>query len=192
MLSRRRRKLSFDHRGAALRAKRMIAGHTYCNELFKAFLGDSLMYSSALWLDSTGGMRGDLEIDGPAKADLGMAQIDKLHYLLRKARIEATKMGRVADTFTLSNEQKDFAEAKIVRLGLSEHIRIHLCDYRNLPVDFEKAFDTFVRIGMVEHVGYCFLPQYLKIIDWALNSNRAAAAVTMTTPPDSRFDTLQL
>ncbi|VDB98090.1 unnamed protein product [Peniophora sp. CBMAI 1063] len=186
-----------------------IAGYDCCNELFEAFLGDSMMYSSALWPDSTGGVRGDLEIDGPAEADLDTAQINKLHYLLRKARvrpgdrvlefgtgwgsmaIEAAKMGCVVDTLTLSIEQKHFAEAKIARLGLSERIRVHLCDYRNLPADFEKAFDAFVSVEMVEHVGYRFLPQYFKIIDWALKSDRAAAVVTATTQPDSRFDTLQ-
>ena len=40
-------------------------------------------------------------------------------------------------------------------------------------------------------MGYRFLPQYFKIIDWALKSDRAAAVVTATTQPDSRFDTLQ-
>jgi hypothetical protein len=46
-----------------------------------------MMYSSALWPDSTGGVRGDLEVEGPAEVDLDTAQLNKLHYLLRKARV---------------------------------------------------------------------------------------------------------
>jgi hypothetical protein len=53
----------------------------------QAFLGDTMMYSSALWPDSTGGVRGDLEAMGPAESDLDNAQLNKLHYLLRKARV---------------------------------------------------------------------------------------------------------
>ncbi|KAI0312761.1 CFS1-like protein [Amylostereum chailletii] len=185
-----------------------IAGYDCCNELFEAFLGETMMYSSALWPDSTGGVRGDLE-DGPSDSDLDVAQLNKLHYLLRKARvrpgdrvlefgtgwgamaIEAAKQGCTVDTLTLSVEQKKFAEAKIAKAGLQDKIRVHLCDYRNLPAEFEKAFDAFVSVEMVEHVGYRYLPQYFKIIDWALKSDRAAAVVTATTQPDSRFDTFQ-
>ncbi|KZV73844.1 hypothetical protein PENSPDRAFT_749873 [Peniophora sp. CONT] len=35
-----------------------IAGYNFCHELFEAFLGKSMMYSSALWPDSTGVVRG--------------------------------------------------------------------------------------------------------------------------------------
>ncbi|KAI0031300.1 CFS1-like protein [Vararia minispora EC-137] len=186
-----------------------IAGYDCCNELFEAFLGDTMMYSSALWPDSTGGVRGDLEALGPAESDLDNAQLSKLHYILRKARvrpgdrvlefgtgwgsmaIEAAKQGCMVDTLTLSKEQKAYAEARILKLGLQERIRIHLMDYRQLPPDFEKAFDAFVSVEMVEHVGYRYLPDYFKIIDWALKSDRAAAVVTATTQPDSRFTTFQ-
>ena len=45
-----------------------------------------MMYSSALWPDSTGGIRGDLE-EGASDSDLDVAQLNKLHYILRKARV---------------------------------------------------------------------------------------------------------
>ena len=59
-------------------------------------------------------------------------------------------MGCLVDTLTLSIEQKRWAEAKIARLGLQDSIRIHLLDYRKLPPEFEKAFDAFVSVEMVE------------------------------------------
>ena len=126
---------------------------------------------------------------------------------------QAAKQGCTVDTLTLSIEQKKYAEARIAKLGLQDKIRVHLCDYRNLPPEFEKAFDAFVSVEMVEvrsnsphrlrvfrnamlirflqHVGYRYLPQYFKIVDWALKSERGAAVVTATTQPDSRFDTFQ-
>lgn len=54
------------------------------------------------------------------------------------------------DTLTLSNEQKTLAEERIKRAGLEDRVRVHLLDYRNIPAEFEKAFDAFVSIEMIE------------------------------------------
>lgn len=54
------------------------------------------------------------------------------------------------DTITLSVEQKKLAEERIQEAGLQDHIRVHLMDYRELPAEFEKAFDAFVSIEMLE------------------------------------------
>ena len=32
-------------------------------------------------------------------------------------------------------------------------MRVHLMDYRDIPPEFEHAFDAFVSIEMLEHVG---------------------------------------
>jgi hypothetical protein len=63
------------------------------------------------------------------------------------------------DTLTLSKEQKKLAEERIRAAGLQERIRVHLMDYRQLPPDFEKAFDAFVSIEMIEVCsGYVEMP----------------------------------
>jgi len=54
------------------------------------------------------------------------------------------------DTLTLSVEQKTLAEERIKKAGLEDHIRVHLLDYREIPAEFEKAFDAFVSIEMIE------------------------------------------
>lgn len=54
------------------------------------------------------------------------------------------------DTLTLSREQKALADERIKAAGLEDKIRVHLMDYRDLPPHFEKAFDAFVSIEMVE------------------------------------------
>lgn len=51
---------------------------------------------------------------------------------------------------TLSIEQKTLAEERIKAAGLEGRIRVHLLDYREIPAEFEKAFDAFVSIEMIE------------------------------------------
>ena len=54
------------------------------------------------------------------------------------------------DTLTLSIEQKTLAEERIRAAGLEKRIRVHLLDYREIPAEFEKAFDAFVSVEMLE------------------------------------------
>jgi len=54
------------------------------------------------------------------------------------------------DTLTLSVQQKNLAEERIKKAGMEGRIRVHLLDYRELPPEFEKAFDAFVSIEMIE------------------------------------------
>ena len=46
-----------------------------------------MMYSCALWSDAEDGVRGDIEF-GPRPGDLEAAQLRKIHYVLRKARVK--------------------------------------------------------------------------------------------------------
>lgn len=64
-----------------------IASYDQSNELFKAFLSKEMMYSCALWDDSEGGVRGDLD-NGPTPGDLEAAQMRKIHHVLKQARIK--------------------------------------------------------------------------------------------------------
>ena len=59
-------------------------------------------------------------------------------------------MGCTVDTITLSIQQKMGAEKRIEAAGLKDKITVHLVDYRNLPPEFEHAFDAFVSVEMVE------------------------------------------
>lgn len=57
------------------------------------------------------------------------------------------------DTLTLSVEQKTLAEERVRERGLSGRVRVHLLDYRDVPAEWEHAFDAFVSVEMLEHVG---------------------------------------
>ncbi|KZV76688.1 CFS1-like protein [Peniophora sp. CONT] len=183
----------------------VITGYDTSNAFFQSFLSPDMTYSSALWPESAGGIRGDLTPRGSLESDLEAAQRHKVAHLLSKARlrpgdrllefgsgwgalaIAAGKMGCEVDTITLSVNQKALAEERIEKEGLTGRVRVHLCDYRNLPAEFEHAFDGFVSVEMVEAVGYKYLPQYFQILDWALKPDRAAAIITATTQPENRY-----
>ncbi|KAG9317067.1 Mycolic acid cyclopropane synthetase-domain-containing protein [Chiua virens] len=186
-----------------------IASYDQSNELFKAFLSTEMMYSCALWSDAEGGVRGDL-IDGPFPGDLEAAQRRKIHYVLTKAKVKpgdrilefgsgwggmaieaARTFGCEVDTLTLSQEQKALAEERIEAAGLSHRIRVHLMDYREIPAEFEKAFDAFISIEMLEHVGSKYYHTYFKLVDFALKSRNATAIVSASTFPESRYSTYQ-
>ncbi len=64
------------------------------------------------------------------------------------------------DTLTLSIEQKALAEERIREAGLQDLVRVHLMDYREIPSSFEKKFDAFISVEMLE-VSFCFC--YLKV-----------------------------
>ncbi|KAF7313409.1 Cyclopropane-fatty-acyl-phospholipid synthase [Mycena chlorophos] len=183
----------------------VIASYDQSNELFKAFLSKEMMYSCALWSDAEGGVRGDLE-SGPTPGDLEAAQLRKIHHVLTKARVKpghrilefgsgwgglaieaARTFGCEVDTLTLSIEQKKLAEERIKEAGLEDRIRVHLLDYREIPAEFEKAFDAFVSIEMLEHVGSKYYPLYFKLVDFALKSSRATIVVSASTFPESRY-----
>ncbi|KAL1680789.1 cyclopropane fatty acid synthase [Schizophyllum commune] len=187
----------------------VIASYDQSNELFKAFLSKEMMYSCALWGEEEGGVRGDV-ISGSTPGDLEAAQQRKVHFVLQKARVgpghrilefgsgwgalaitAAVDYGCEVDTLTLSIEQKRLAEERIREAGVEDKVRVHLLDYREIPLEFEKAFDAFISIEMVEHVGAKYYNMYFKLIDFALKSRNATAVISSSTFPECRFTTYQ-
>jgi len=91
----------------------------------------------------------------------------------------------------LSTEQKALADERVAEAGLSDRVRVHLLDYRNLPESWHHQFDAFVSCEMVEAVGLQDHPTYFKMIDWALRLDRGAAVITATAQPEFRYTELQ-
>ncbi|OBZ71975.1 Tuberculostearic acid methyltransferase UfaA1 [Grifola frondosa] len=187
----------------------VIASYDQSNELFKAFLSQEMMYSCALWGEEEGGILGDLE-EGPTTHDLEDAQIRKIHHVLRKARVKrghrilefGTGWGGLAieaartydceiDTLTLSKEQKTLAEERIKAAGLENRVHVHLLDYRDIPPEFEHAFDAFISIEMIEHVGAQHYNTYFKLVDFALKPRNATAVISSSTFPEPRYTSYQ-
>jgi cyclopropane fatty-acyl-phospholipid synthase-like methyltransferase len=54
-------------------------------------------------------------------------------------------------------EQKVLAEERA-----PEHKdRVHLLDYRSIPAEFEKAFDAFISIEMLEVTHSCYIYRFI-------------------------------
>ena len=139
--------------------------------------------------------------------DLHAAQMRKLRTVIKKANILpgmrlleiGSGWGSMAieactqypslmiDTLTLSTAQKELAEQRIANAGFSNRIRVHLCDYRNMPQSWKGQFDRVVSIEMIEAVGIEFLPKYFECLSWALNDH-GIAVIQAITIPEGRFD----
>src|SRR5262245_5389293 len=131
-------------------ARRNVARHyDLGNELYRLFLDDGLQYSCAYFLNDNETLeeaqRNKLRLIA-AKLDLkpGLRILDigsgwgGLAFHL--ASIEDLDVTGV----TLSAEQHTLANARAQQLGLSDRVRFHLSDYREVP----GRFDRIVSVGM--------------------------------------------
>lgn len=133
------------------------------NDFYRLWLDKSMTYSCGYFTSDTD--------------TLEQAQCNKVEYILRKLNlregctlldigcgwgelvITAAKKYKVkALGITLSREQMERARERIKEEGLEDHVRIAQMDYRQL----QKRFDRVVSVGMIEHVGKEYLPEYFK------------------------------
>ena len=68
----------------------------------------------------------------------------------------ARDFGAEVTGVTLSREQHAMANTRAREAGLSDKVRFELMDYR----DVTGTFDRIVSVGMFEHVGVGYYPQY--------------------------------
>lgn len=142
------------------------------NDFYRLFLDPEMQYSCGYFTDWNN--------------TLEQAQLDKLEMICRKLRLEpgerlldigcgwggllcyaAQHYGVKAHGVTLSQEQFDFAQAKVQRLGLQDRVTIELRDYATL----DGTYDKVSSIGMYEHVGIKNYPAYFGKL-WSLLRDR--------------------
>lgn len=147
-------------------ARRNIARHyDLSNELFAAFLDDSMTYSSALF-----------DRDG---LSLAAAQQRKIDRLLDATGVEggtrvleigtgwgalalrAAQRGARVTSVTLSEEQASLARRRVDAAGLSGVVDIRVEDYR----DVAGQFDVVLSVEMIEAVGERWWPEYFRTLD---------------------------
>lgn len=133
------------------------------NDFYALWLDANMVYSCAYFRTGT--------------EDLDTAQIAKLEHICRKLRLKpgerlldigcgwggliryaAERYGVHALGVTLSEQQAEWARARIAAAGLEDRCRVEVRDYRTLSS--EAAFDKVVSVGMFEHVGRAQLPVY--------------------------------
>ncbi|KAL9935934.1 hypothetical protein V8E36_005511 [Tilletia maclaganii] len=143
-----------------------------------------------------------------ATDDLEDSQIRKLRMHIERANIQpghrvleigtgwgsfameaARTRGCTVDSLTLSVEQKALAEARILRAGLSDRIKVHLLDYRDMPASWSDSFDRVVSIEMLEAVGIEFLETYFAAVSRVLKRRGGVGVFQCITIPEDRFET---
>jgi cyclopropane-fatty-acyl-phospholipid synthase len=174
------RRIPETQRNSITGSRRNIEAHyDLSNDLFAAFLDETLSYSSALF-----------ESDRPwAGQSLEDAQLRKVHAVLDLARvrqgshvleigtgwgtlaIEAARRGARVTTLTLSAEQAALAAERVAEAGLSDLVEIRLQDYREV----EGTFDAIVSVEMIEAVGEEYWPTYFQTLDRHLAPGGVAA-----------------
>jgi cyclopropane-fatty-acyl-phospholipid synthase len=142
------------------------------NEFFELFLGETMVYSCAIF------SRG-------AKT-LKEAQEEKLETVARKLELKqgdrvldvgcgwggfplwaATEHGASVVGITLSPPQAERARQRAEEAGVADRVDIRVMDYRDIAGTGER-FDAIASIGMVEHVGASQIEVYAKTLAGAL------------------------
>jgi len=163
-----------------VQARRNIAFHyDLGNDFYELWLDRSMSYSSALFAEP-------ISPDEP----LEQAQHRKIRALLDRldlapgsrlleigcgwgglAEVAAAEYGADITGITLSVEQKAFADDRIARAGLGSRAKFQICDYRDVP----GQFDAVASVEMVEAVGEKYWPAYMEAIARALRPGGRAA-----------------
>jgi len=175
-------------------SRRNIESHyDLSNEMFAAFLDESMTYSCALFDENE-----------PWEAQtLADAQLRKVDAALDRAGVgdgtrlleigtgwgtlamRAAARGAQVLTITLSREQAALAEKRIAEAGLADRVEVRLQDYREV----EGEFDAVVSVEMVEAVGEEFWPTYFATIDARLAPGGTAVVQAITLPHDRYLST---
>jgi cyclopropane-fatty-acyl-phospholipid synthase len=87
------------------------------------------------------------------------------------AEVAAAEYGADVTGITLSVEQKAWADDRIAKAGLSDKARFEICDYRDVP----GQYDAVASVEMVEAVGEKYWPVYMESIARALKPGGKAA-----------------
>jgi len=171
-------------------SQRNISAHyDVGNDFFALFLDESLMYSSAIFTDST--------------MTLHDAQVARLDLICRKLELKstdhlleigtgwggfavhaATHYGCQVTTTTISKQQYDLACERVVAAGLSDRITVLCSDYRDLTGEYDKL----VSLEMIEAVGYQYFDSYFGACSRLLKPEGMMLLQSITIA-DQRYET---
>ncbi|KIJ35027.1 hypothetical protein M422DRAFT_262765 [Sphaerobolus stellatus SS14] len=194
----------FNFTGAITNSRANISSHyDIGNIMFSAYLSKDMNYSSAIFRNFSEDLQGNVS----ERETLEEAQLRKMKVILRKANIQkgdkvleiGTGWGSLAIlvaqtvectvvTITLSTEQTLLAQQRVSEAGLSERISIHNMDFRECldRAEWKGAFDKFISIEMMEHVGKDYMREYWNVVNWAINGKTGVGVVQCITLPEAR------
>ena len=158
------------------------------NELFEAFLDESMTYSSG-WFQA-----GD---------DLHAAQLRKIDGILDLAgvaagsrvleigtgwgelAIRAARRGATVTSLTISVEQQRLARERAAAAGVADRVTVALLDYRAAT----GTYDAVVSVEMIEAVGEEFWPAYFATLARVLAPGGRIGLQAITMPHDRMLAT---
>ncbi|EJN6828560.1 class I SAM-dependent methyltransferase [Vibrio cidicii] len=168
--------------------KNIHAHYDLGNDLYRAFLDENMLYSSAVFQQETD--------------SLEQAQIHKMDRLCQQLKLKpsdhvieigtgwgamavymAKHYGCKVTTTTISEQQYEYTQQLVDKLGLSEQITLLKQDYR----DLRGQFDKLVSIEMIEAVGKQYLPSYIKTCQSLLKPG-GLMAIQAITIADQRYE----
>jgi cyclopropane-fatty-acyl-phospholipid synthase len=175
------------HANTLIGSRRNIGKHyDLSNDFFQTFLDPTMLYSCGLYSGES-----DTCED---------AQRRKLQSIIEKAHIESTDhvleigcgwggfaMEAVKQTgcrvtgITVSEEQYQLAQKRVLKAGLQDKITILFKDYRNVA----GLFDKIVSIEMLEAVGHKYLGTFFTACDKLLKPTGRLVIQVITIPDQS-------
>ena len=166
----------------------IMAHYDLGNDFYRLFLDETMTYSSGIFETS----RSSLKVASIAKYDRLCRKLDlgpDDHVLEIGtgwggfALYAAEKYGCEVTTTTISQQQYDFAEAKIESAGLSQRIHLLKSDYRELTGQYDKL----VSIEMIEAVGHHYYDTFFQVCARYLKDD-GLMAIQAITIADHAFE----
>jgi cyclopropane-fatty-acyl-phospholipid synthase len=183
----------FSNRNSQQGSRRNIAAHyDLGNELFALFLDQHSMYSSATFYHP------DLSLEDASTAKLERI-CQKLHLQPDDHILEigtgwggfaiyaAKNYGCHITTTTISKEQYQAAQQRVIDAGVADRVTILMEDYR----DLQGRYDKLVSIEMIEAVGHHYLDTYLKQCAALLKPNGLALIQAITIEDSYYYQALK-
>lgn len=168
--------------------RNILAHYDLGNEMYRAFLDPTMMYSSAIYANGS--------------TTLEEASYHKLEIICKKLDLQPTdrvieigsgwggfaihaarNYGCHVTTTTISDAQYAEAKSRIEAAGLTDRITLLQSDYR----DLHGSFDKLVSIEMVEAVGRKYLPTFFKKCGELLVENGTMLLQAITIR-DNKYD----
>ena len=170
-------------------AKKNISYHyDLGNDFYSLWLDDTMTYSSALFKTGQESLEKAQEQKYASMVDqMGVNPGDHILEIGCGwggfAEYAAKERGLKVTGLTISQEQHDFAVARMKRLGLSEMVTIKMQDYR----DEAGQYDGIASIEMFEAVGEKYWPIYFETVRDRLKPG-AKATLQIITVEDRRWE----
>jgi cyclopropane-fatty-acyl-phospholipid synthase len=180
------KRVPHDHENTPDGSRSNIAAHyDLSNDLFAAFLDQTMTYSSA-WFDESEPVR--------TATRLEEAQLRKIDGILDLAgvrsgtrlleigtgwgtlAIRAAQRGARVTTVTLSREQLELTCERAGAAAVSDRVDVRLQDYREV----EGEYDAIVSVEMIEAVGEAYWATYFATLDRVLAPGGKVSMQTIT------------